>query len=312
MTKINEQTAFLPLDKSTLEHLEKLEQNASGIPEKPLFKRLMKERCFLLGATILLLIVLFAIFYPIFSTYSYNEINLASKNSPPSLLHIFGTDDLGRDLATRTASGARLSLFVGSLAAFLDLVIGFSWGTLAGYKGGKCDLVMMRLADLIYSLPYLLVVILIAAWIGPGLFSLLLAMCLIGWIQMARLVRIQVAQVKTYDYFKAALALGLPPMRIIFYHIVPNIFGVTCAMLMLTIPSAIFTEAFLSFLGIGVQPPLASLGSMVSDGLAALRFYPWRLFIPASVISLIILSFHLISDTLRDLLDPKTLPSYVE
>ncbi|MDB6081427.1 MAG: diguanylate cyclase [Chlamydiia bacterium] len=265
----------------------------------------MRNKSCLTGIIFLGIIITFALLVPLVSPYRYDEIHLAEKNMPPSALHIFGTDDLGRDMATRVATGLRISLIIGSLAAILDVLIGVSWGTISGYAGGMCDQVMMRIADFIYSLPYLLAVILIAAVIGPGLLSILTAMCLIGWIQMARLTRIQVQRIKHYDFVKAAYALGLSPSAIIFRHILPNIGGTLIAMLMLTIPQAIFAEAFLSFLGIGIQPPMASLGSMTSDGLSAMRYYPWRLFAPACMVTMTIFAFNLIGDGLRDLLDPK-------
>lgn len=265
----------------------------------------MQNKGYFYGLILLCLIISFAILTPIISPYSSEEMHLADKNQPPSLTHFLGTDDLGRDMMTRVATGLKISLSIGCFAALLDLFIGVAWGTISGYCGGTCDQLMMRAADFIYSLPYLLVVILIAAIIGPGVTSIIAAMCLIGWIQMARLTRVQVQRIKQYDFVRAAHALGLQPSTIIFRHILPNGAGTIIAMMMLTIPQAIFAEAFLSFLGIGIQPPMASLGSMTSDALAALRYYPWRLFAPACTITLTIFAFHLIGDGLRDLLDPK-------
>jgi oligopeptide transport system permease protein len=249
--------------------------------------------------------VLFALTVPFVSPYTYDEIHLEIKNSAPSLSHIFGTDDLGRDLCTRVAIGLVISLSIGIASALCDMFLGVAWGAISGYFGAKVDLIMMRIADLVYSLPYLLVAILISVVIGPGFTSILSAMCLIGWIQMARMVRIQVQQQKNMDYIQAAFAIGVHPVKIVFFHILPNIQGTVVAMMMFTIPHAIFAETFLSFLGIGIQPPLASLGSMVSDAIAAMRFYPWRLFFPGAVVSMTILSFILIGDALRDLLDPQ-------
>jgi oligopeptide transport system permease protein len=258
-----------------------------------------------IGLSILGLLTLFALLVPLLSPYSFEEIHLADKNLAPSFTHWFGTDDLGRDLATRVAYGLRLSFMIGLLAAILDLIIGVTWGAVSGLCGGTVDNLMMRVADAVYSIPYLLAVIFVAAIIGPGMLSILLAMCLIGWIQMARLVRSQVLQIKEYEYVKAAYALGVRPSRIIFRHILPNISSTMIAMLMLSIPQAIFAEAFLSFLGIGIQPPLASLGSMISDALHAMRFYPWRLLAPACTITLLILGCTLLADATRDTLDPK-------
>lgn len=286
---------------------------ADNTHAKPLtlFAATFKHKSARCGFLILVALLLFALLCPLISSYNYEETHLSLKNSAPSWEHPFGTDDLGRDLAVRVAHGMRLSLLIGITAAMLDLFIGLFFGAISGYFGGTIDHIMMRLADLIYSLPYLLAVIIIAAWVGPGVFSILTAMCLIGWVQMARLVRSQVLQAKRFDYVVSAYALGVHPFFIVFRHILPNISGVIIAMLMLTIPHAIFAEAFLSFLGIGIQPPLASLGSMVSDALPAMRFYPWRLFAPACTITAAILAFNFIGDALRDVLDPKTKPFYV-
>jgi len=259
----------------------------------------------ILGLSIFALLALFAIVVPALSPYRYDEVHLALKNVSPSSGHLLGTDDLGRDQLSRVAEGLRLSLAIGLLAAFLDLCIGLSWGAISGFCGGMVDSIMMRTADFIYSVPYLLSVLLVAAIVGPGLASILIAMCFVGWIQMARLVRTQVLATRRLDFVLAARALGVSPMRIVIRHILPNIAGPTLAMLLLTIPHAIFTEAFLSFLGIGIQPPAASLGSMTADALSAMRYYPWRLLAPAVTISATILAFNLIGDGLRDALDPK-------
>jgi oligopeptide transport system permease protein len=272
---------------------------------KPLSaKKMLRHRGLLFGLGILFVLLIFAIITPALSPYEMGENHLIEKNTPPNIHHIFGTDDLGRDVCTRVACGLRISLAIGLIAAFLDLFIGVSWGSISGYLGGVPDQIMMRLADFVYCVPFLLSTILVSALLGPGISSILLAMCLIGWIQMARLVRAQTLAIKQLDFITAARALGVRPLRIIVRHILPNISGPLLALLMLTIPHAIFAEAFLSFLGIGIQPPLASLGSMTADGLQALRFYPWRLFCPSITITLTIFSCNLIADGLRDLLDP--------
>jgi oligopeptide transport system permease protein len=258
-----------------------------------------------LGLALILVLAIFAVVVPLVSPYRFDEVHLSDKNLAPCRAHILGTDDLGRDLSTRTAAGLRISLFIGLLAAFLDMCIGLTWGAVSGFCGGAVDQIMMRTADFIYSVPYLLAVLLVAAFVGPGLSSILIAMCLVGWIQMARLVRTQTLATKSLDFVLAAHSLGVGPGKIVLRHIFPNIAGSTLAMLLLTIPHAIFTEAFLSFLGIGIGPPAASLGSMTADALPALRFYPWRLFIPALTVTATIFAFNLIGDALRDLLDPK-------
>lgn len=254
----------------------------------------------LLGVVLLLLILALSIFAPFLSGYSYDAIHLSLKNQQPSEAFWFGTDELGRDLFTRIWLGARLSLFVGISAALIDLCIGMLWGGIAAYAGGWVDELMMRIADLLYSIPYLLVVILFAVALGSGVFAILIALTAIGWIQMARLVRGQILQLKEMEFVMAARALGASPSRILFKHLLPNAAGSILVMLTLTIPSAIFSEAFLSFLGLGVQAPMASLGTMASEGLPALAYYPWRLFFPAGLISLTLLAFNLLGEGLND------------
>lgn len=262
----------------------------------------MKARLPFFGLITLSLILIFALIGPLISGYTYDETHLALKNQPPSTLFWFGTDDLGRDVFTRIGYGARISLFVGISAALIDLCIGVLWGGLAAYAGGKIDEVMMRCADILYTLPYLLVVIALMVALGPGLLSILIAITLIGWISMARIVRGQFLLIKQQEYVLAAIAMGASRRRIFFKHLLPNSLGPIIVTLTLTIPSAIFVEAFLSFLGLGIQAPIASWGTMANEAIPALHYYPWRLFFPAFFISLTILSFNLIGEKLKDLL----------
>lgn len=272
---------------------------------RPFYIRAYAHTHIRIALFLLAVIILFALLGPLFSPYTYSDTNLPDKNLSPSLSHFFGTDDLGRDLFTRVAQGLRLSLQVSVIAAVVDLFIGVVWGTIAGYKGGTVDQVMMRFAELVYSMPYLLFVILITVVIGPGFFPIIAAMVLIGWIQMARITRNLVLGLRNQEFVIAALTLGVSTKRILTHHILPNCIGPIIAVMMLTIPQAIFIEAFLSFLGIGIQPPQASLGSLVSDALGAMRIYPWRLFIPAAFISITIFAFNLFGDGLREVLDPQ-------
>lgn len=254
---------------------------------------------------ILTLLFAFALFAPYFSGYTYFDVNLNQTNLFPNKTHWFGTDDLGRDLFTRTAYGARISLFVGISAAFIDLIFGVLWGGIAGLSGGIIDELMMRFADILFALPYLLVVVLLTVVLGSGLVPIIIAMTIIGWISMARIVRGQVLQLRNQDYILAAKSIGASSSRILLKHLIPNSMAPILVTLTFTIPSAIFVEAFLSFIGLGVQAPMASWGTMANDGLPALRYYPWRLFFPAFFISLTMLAFNLLGDGLRDALDPK-------
>lgn len=245
-------------------------------------------------------IALFATLGPYLSGYAYDEINLPMKNLPPSSFHWFGTDDLGRDLFTRVWMGARLSLFVGVSAALIDMAIGVFWGSLAALSSRAVDGFLMRIADILFALPYLLIVILVMVAMGGGLPSILISMTAIGWITMARVARGQMLQLKEKDYVLAAKALGANFWHILWKHLLPNAKGPILATLALTIPQAIFTEAFLSFLGLGVQAPMSSWGTMAHEALPALPYSPWRLFFPAFFIMLTMLSFNLINEGCSD------------
>lgn len=269
------------------------------------WQRLRKNKLAAAALLILSVLLILALIAPLFSSYTYYETQLENKNAAPSFAHWFGTDELGRDLFTRCWWGTRISLFVGISASCIDLAIGVFYGAISGLLGGKKDEWMMRIADILYAIPYLLVVILLMVVIGPGLFTIILALTLTGWINMARIVRGQILQIKQLDFVKAAYAMGASSPRILLYHLIPNAMGPIIVTVTFTIPTAIFAEAFLSFLGLGVQAPIASLGTMANDGLPALRYYPWRLLFPASLISLIMLSFNLLGDGLRDAFDPR-------
>ncbi|MBS0634521.1 MAG: ABC transporter permease [Verrucomicrobia bacterium] len=273
---------------------------------RSLFSVIRSHKSILIGSSILCVLILLAIFGPLLSPYTFEETNLPSKNMAPSFEHIFGTDELGRDMWTRVCVGLRISLEIGLAAACIDILLGVTWGMIAALAGGTTDHVMMRIAEMIFCLPYLLFAILITVIIGPGFAPILAAMVIIGWIQMARITRSLVLGIKETEYFRAARSLGVGTGGLIMRHILPNISGPVTCIVMLSIPQAIFAEAFLSFLGIGMQPPLASLGSLVSDALGSMRFYPWRLFIPSVTITLTIFSFNLLGDGLRDMLDPQS------
>ncbi|KQL50200.1 diguanylate cyclase [Brevibacillus choshinensis] len=269
-------------------------------------EKLLKNKLAMAGMIIIISLILMAAIGPYLIPYSYSEQSLLDTDMPPDLQHWFGTDDLGRDIFARTWVGARISLFIGITAALIDLLIGVIYGAIAGYAGGKTEEVMMRIADMLYSLPHLLVTILLMVVLKPGLLTIILAMTATGWIGMARLVRGQVLQLKEMEYVIAAKALGSSFPRILFKHLIPNTIGPITVAMTLTIPGAIFSEATLSFLGLGVPVPLASWGTMTSDGLVGiLTGQPWRILFPAMLISLTMFAFNVLGDGLRDALDPR-------
>lgn len=272
--------------------------------KKQIWLRFRRNRFALIGLWMLLAIFIMAAAGPHLSGYAYDEVDLVHKNTPPSLLFWFGSDELGRDIFTRLWVGARISLFVGTAAAVIDLILGILWGGIAAISGGTVDEIMMRIVDILYSLPYLLIVIIFAVTMGSGMVSLILAMTVIGWITMARIVRGQILQLKQQEYVLAATLFGGSFSRILFKHLIPNAMGPILCTLTLTIPSAIFVESFLSFMGLGVRAPMASWGTMANEGLRAISLYPWRLFFPAGLISLTILSFNLIGEGLKEAFDP--------
>jgi len=298
-------------DRFLFSPLQKKQEEESGVNSsrssywKDAWKTLRSNRSAIIAFYTLIFLMLMALFGPMLSSYTYYETHLSLKNSPPSTDFWFGTDTLGRDVFTRTWWGARISLFIGITASLIDLCIGVIYGTVAGFFGRKTEELMMRIADILYALPYILLVILLMMVVGSGLFSIILALAITGWIKMARIVRSQILQLKAMDFVKAAYALGASPMRIMLRHLIPNAIGPILVTLTFTIPTAIFTEAFLSFLGLGVQAPLASWGTMANEGLSALRYYPWQLFFPAGFISLTMISFNLLGNGLNDALDPR-------
>jgi len=267
--------------------------------------RFRKNKLALTGLAILAILGIMAITGPIISQWDYRERDYGHFNEFVSSSHWFGTDYLGRDMFTRLWHGTRISVFIGVTAAVIDLVIGVIWGGIAGYFGGIVDDIMMRIVDILYGIPYLLVVILLLVVMEPGLASIIIAMSLTGWVGMARLVRGQVLQLKEMEYVLAARSIGASPRRIIARHLIPNTMGVVLVSLTSSIPGAIFGEAFLSFIGLGVPMPQASLGTLANEGYQVLRIYPQNMIIPAVAMSLLILSFNFVGDGLRDALDPR-------
>ncbi|SER85097.1 ABC transporter permease [Salipaludibacillus aurantiacus] len=295
---------FAPLNNKSAEH-DAIVRPSVGY-WKDAWQRLLKNKLAVSGLIIIVFLTIMAIIGPMLTPYTYSEQTLSNQNAGPSAEHWFGTDNLGRDMFTRTWYGARISLFIGFAAALIEFVIGVLYGGISGYKGGRVDNILMRIVDVLYGLPYLLVVILLMVIMGPGLFTIIVALTLTGWIGMARIVRGQVLQLKTNEYVLASKVLGASTSRIIRKHLLPNTMGPVIVSMTLTVPGAIFAEAFLSFLGLGVSAPVASWGSMANDALGVLNTgYWWRLFFPAFFISLTMLAFNVFGDGLRDALDPK-------
>ncbi len=269
------------------------------------WRRLKKNRMAMLGMYILLAIILIAIFGPVFSPYNYSDQSLTMANQLPSKAHIFGMDNLGRDLMTRVFYGARISLSIGFIVAVCTIFIGILYGGIAGYVGGRADNIMMRIVDILYIIPSTLYVILLMIIIGPGFKSVIIALAITSWLGMARQVRGQVLTLKEQEFVLAAKALGADSRRILLRHLVPNSLGQIIVMTTMQIPSAIFSEAFLSFIGLGVSAPQASWGVLCNDALPTLRTAPHELLFPALAITITMLAFSFFGDGLRDALDPK-------
>ncbi|HFI0463990.1 TPA: ABC transporter permease [Streptococcus suis] len=268
------------------------------------FHTFRRNRLALLGMSVLFIVAIMAIFVPVFSPYTFSQ-QTQNFNTPPSAQHWFGTDDLGRDIFVRVWVGARISLFIGLAAAVIDLIIGVLWGSIAGIVGGRVDNFMMRIADILTAVPYLLIVILLLVVMDKGLLPMIVALSITGWVRMARIVRGEVLSIKNQEYVLAARTLGASTGHLILKHLIPNAMGAIIVTMTLSIPSAIFTESFLSYLGLGVTPPMASWGTMASEGNQAIMSAPWRLFFPALLISITIFAFNAVGDGLRDALDPK-------
>jgi len=267
--------------------------------------RLLSNKLAMTGFWIMVAVILLMVFAPLISPHDHFTNDLSNTNQPPSWTHLFGTDDLGRDVFERTWKGAQISLFVGVAAALIDLIIGIVYGGIMGYFGGKVDEIMNRFAEILYAIPNLLVVILLLVVMEPSLTTIIVAMSITGWINMAWIVRGQIMQLKNQEYALASKALGAGAMRIIFRHLIPNAMGPILVTMTLTVPGAIFTEAFLSFLGLGVQSPVASWGTMINDGVKSMTVYPWRLLFPALFLSLTMFAFNVFGDGVRDAFDPK-------
>ena len=252
----------------------------------------------------MVLIVLAAV-GPLASGYTPYEQDLSNQFVGPSAEHWFGTDDFGRDMWTRVWAGTRISLYIAFLAAFLDVIVGVSYGAVSGLFGGRVDEVMQRGVEVLNGIPSVIIVVLAMLVLKPGIFTIGIALAINGWTYMALITRSRVLQLKGQEFVLASRSLGAGRMRLLVKHLLPNSLGPLIIQLMLTIPVAIFFEAFLSFISLGIQVPEASLGSLISDGYRELRFHPYLLWFPAAVLSLLMICFNLLGDGLRDALDPR-------
>jgi oligopeptide transport system permease protein len=259
----------------------------------------------MIGLIIIVLIAFFAIFGPMMNKYDEHTNNLTISNQEHFGDHYFGTDSLGRDLWQRTWHGAQVSLTIALLAALIGLCVGVTVGSISGYFGGRVDNILQRIIEILYSVPNLIIVTLMLLIFDPGIVPIAVALSITGWVPMARVVRAQILKLKSQEYVLAARTLGAGHRRILFKHLIPNVMGPIIVAVTFAIPSAIFFEAFLSMIGLGIRPPQASLGSLVFDGYQFLQIYPYQLFYPAVVLSLIMLAFNLVGDGLRDALDPR-------
>jgi oligopeptide transport system permease protein len=295
------------------------------------FHRLFKNKGAILSLFTLVVLIFLALIGPSMNDHTYRSQNLAHSNMPPKVSGLewlgfdgknargtdvyeaqsvetnywFGTDEFGRDLWTRVWKGTQISLFIALVAAVLDLIIGVIYGGISSFYGGRVDTIMQRIIEVLVGIPNLIVIILFILILEPGIKSIILAMVITGWVGMARVVRGQILQLKGQEFVLASQTLGASNSRLIWRHLMPNVMGPIIVTVMFTIPTAIFFEAFLSFIGLGLQAPLASLGVLIEDGYKSMRFFSYKLIFPALVISATMICFNLLADGLRDALDPK-------
>ena len=265
--------------------------------------RLRRNRLAVVGAIVLVVIGVACVVAPWFMSYGYEQQDLVLGAAPPSAAHWLGTDPFGRDLLVRILYGGRVSLMVGFIATAVALLIGVTWGATAGYIGGRLDAVMMRIVDILYALPFMIFVVLLTVVFGRSMFLLFLAIGAVEWLTMARIIRGQVQGLRQQEFVEAAISLGLSRGAIIARHVIPNALGPLIVYTTLTIPSVMLLEAFISFLGLGVQPPASSWGSLISDGVETMEEYPWLLIFPGIVLSMTLFALNFLGDGLRDALD---------
>ena len=270
------------------------------------WRRLLANKAALAGGIILLILIFLAIFAPWIAPHSYAYQNLDLGASPPSSEHFLGTDILGRDLLSRILYGARISLMVGFVATGVALVIGVSWGIVAGYFGGRIDSVMMRIVDVLYGLPFIIFIILLMVIFGRNLWLLFGAIGAVEWLTMARIVRGQVMSLKNQEFVLAAKAMGVSNLTMFRRHLLPNILGPIAVYATLTIPQVMLLESFLSFLGLGIQPTMSSWGTLIKDGVESMEEFSWLLIYPGITFTITLFALNFFGDGLRDALDPKT------
>lgn len=288
---------------------EQREQAAAPMESKSfgrdVWERFSRNRRALIGLICLLIIVVLAVLGPWLSPYPYDGMDVSIKNQGSSMAHWFGTDQFGRDIFTRVLYGARISLMIGFVATAINLVIGVIYGGVAGYAGGALDMVLMRIVDVIYAVPAMVYMILLMLLLGSNVYSVMLGICVSGWVNMARLVRAQVISLKEQEFSVAAFVMGASRRRILFRHLLINSLGPVIVSVTLMIPQAIFTEAFLSFIGIGISAPMASLGTLAQDAKMQLEIYPTQMLYPVAVICLVIFSLNFIGEGLEEALNPR-------
>jgi oligopeptide transport system permease protein len=275
------------------------------MPGRLTWTRLRRHRAAVAGGIILLLLALVSAAAPWIAPYKYEEQNLALGASVPNAEHWLGTDLLGRDLLTRMLYGGRVSLLVGVCATIVALLIGVPYGAVSGYAGGRTDAIMMRFVDTLYALPFTIFVIILMVVFGQDFLLLFAAIGAVEWLTMARIVRGQVLALREQDFVKAATVLGYSRPRILFRHILPNVVGTIIVYATLTVPRVMLLEAFLSFLGLGVQPPMSSWGILIRDGAAVMESYPWLMVFPGTVFSATLFALNFVGDGIRDALDPR-------
>lgn len=265
--------------------------------------RLRKNKMAVLGGIFIILLTVVSFATPLVAPDYYKHQNLDLGATPPSHAHWFGTDQLGRDLLARVLYGGCISLSVGIAATLVSVIIGVLYGTISGYIGGRLDMVMMRAVDILYSLPFVMFVILLMVIFGRNIILLFMAIGAVEWLDMARIVRGQVQSLKKQEFIEAALALGLRKRRIILRHMIPNVLGIVIIYSTLIVPSVMLLEAFLSFLGFGVQPPMSSWGTLINEGAKSMEEYPWLIIFPGLFFSVTLFSLNFLGDGLRDALD---------